>query len=147
VVLVPALAFAAWHVYATVRLGGALGSPNAEFPLTNFVQEIRGSFAAGSPAYGAWDFLYLMLVLGGGVGVVASLRRSVSATGICATLLFLVLLVPEFGDVWSDTRLTAPLFALVLAVGLDQRNRRLVAIPVAAASLTLLIPAAIAGVF
>jgi hypothetical protein len=147
VVLVPAAAFVGWQIYIALRYGGQVGGPNAMIPLTNFVQEIHRSFANGSVAYGVWDLLYLLLVLAAGIGALASLRRRITPAGIAASLLALTVLVPEFGDVWSDTRVSAPLFALLLAVGLEQRDRRLSTISAAAAAMTILIPFAIPGVF
>jgi hypothetical protein len=55
--------------------------------------------------------------------------------------------VPTLGDVWSDARLSAPLFVLLLIDGLHQGNRYAVRIGAAAAALTILIPFAIGGVF
>jgi hypothetical protein len=147
VVVVPAVTFFGWQVYISLRHGGLVGTSNAEFPLFNFAQEIHSSFARGSLAYGLWDLLYLTLVLVAGMAAFVSLRTRVTPAGIGAALLALTLLVPEFGDVWSDTRLSAPLFALILAVSLELKDRRLAAIPAAAAALTILIPVAIPGVF
>jgi hypothetical protein len=147
VVLVPAAAFVGWQIYIGLLHGGQVGGANVEIPLTNFVQEIHFSFANGTPTYGIWDLLYLLLILAAVLGAFASLRRRVTVTGLAASLMALTVLVPEFGDVWSDTRVSAPLFALLLAVGLELRDRRLSAIPAAAAWMTILIPLAIPGAF
>jgi tryptophan-rich sensory protein len=76
-------------------------------------------------------------------GIAASIAlawRKTTAAGIAAALFGLSLLVVVFGDPWSYTRLSAPMFAGLLLGGLQQRSRAALLICAAAAAMTLLMP-------
>jgi hypothetical protein len=140
VVVVPSAAFAAWRVYITARYGGSVGGAGLGLPFVNLVQELRGSIQTGPASYAAWDVVYLLLVLAAAGAALASLRHRVTITSAAACTLALGVLVPTLGDVWSDTRLAAPLFVVLLVDGLQRRNRCSVLIGSAAAAMTVLIP-------
>jgi len=59
---------------------------------------------------------------------------------VAALLFALSLLVLKFGDPWSYSRLSAPMFAALLIAGLLRRDRPALAISVAGAVLTLVMP-------
>lgn len=144
VVLVPSLAFAGWQAYLAVRYGGLIGGAPLSVPIFNLVREVRGSFASYPPA-GVWDLGYALLILAASWAALRSLRAGVTVVNACACALALGVLVPTLGDIWSDARLSAPLFALVLVDGLQRKDRRSVLIGTAAAAMTVLLPIAIPG--
>jgi hypothetical protein len=139
-IAVPLAAFFAWQLYVAARNGGLPGDANLGLPLVNLVQEARWSVAAGPPLYAAWDIVYLGLTVAAVGAALVSLRRRLTVTSAAAGAVALATLIPAFGDVWSDTRLTAPLFGLLLIDGLQRRNRPALAISAAAASMTVLLP-------
>jgi hypothetical protein len=145
VVVMPSAAFAAWQVYITVRYGGPVGDAGLSLPLVNLVQEVRWSMHSFPPLTAAWDLIYVLLILAAAVAALMSLRARVTITSAGACMLALGVLVPTLGDVWSDTRLSAPLFAVLLVDGLERRDRRSVMIGATAAAMTILIPFAIPG--
>jgi hypothetical protein len=147
VVVVPSAAFAAWQAYITVRYGGLVGGADLSLPLVNLVQEVRWSIRSYPPLGATWDLVYVLLILAASVAALMSLRRRVTITSAAAGALTLGVLVPTFGDIWSDTRLSAPLFALLLVDGLQRRNRPAVLIGTAAAAMTILLPFALHGSF
>jgi hypothetical protein len=105
---------------------------------------VRRALRSGSVVSSAWDLAYLGLMLAGLGAAVALARRSVSAPVIAALLFSLSLLVLTFGNDWSYTRLSAPLFATLLLAGLERRARPAIAVCVAVAALGALVPLAIA---
>lgn len=148
VVVVPIAAFCAWQAYVTVRYGGLLGtSDTGGIPGLNLVQEIRTSIAtAPTFAFAAWDTMYVVLMIAGIVAAAASLRRGISIPGVAACGVAIGILLPTFGDPWSDTRVSAPLFALLLVEGLQRRSRWTLLLCAAVTSMTLLIPSSLPGV-
>jgi hypothetical protein len=144
-VVIPAAAFMAWQAYITIRVGGPVGSPAASLPLWNLVQEIRWSLSSGLPLYGGWDTVYVALIVVAAVvaAVSAVRRRSLLAAAALATSLGV--LIPTLGDSWGDTRLSAPLFALLLLDGLHRDDRLAIGVCGAAAAMSLLAPFAIPG--
>jgi hypothetical protein len=108
---------------------------------------VRWSMHSYPPLAATWDLVYVLLILAASVAALSSLRHRVTiiSAGTCA--LALGVLVPTLGDVWSDTRLSAPLFALLLVDGLQRRNRPAVLISTAAAAMTILLPFALPGSF
>jgi hypothetical protein len=66
--------------------------------------------------------------------------RRRTAASIAALLFGLSLLVLVFGDPWSYTRLSAPMFAALLLCGLELRHRPALLLCAAAAGLALLAP-------
>jgi hypothetical protein len=145
VLLLPPAAFAAWQAYITGRYGGRVGGADLSLPLMNLVHEVRGSIHNGPPLAAAWDLVYVVLILAAAVAALMSLRRRVTITSAGACALALGVLVPVLGDVWSDTRLSAPLFAVLLVDGLQRGDRRSVLISTTAAAMTVLLPFAVPG--
>lgn len=145
VIVMPAAVFAVWQIYITARYGGPVGGAGLSLPLVNVIQEVRGSFHSYPPLTGAWDLVYGLLILAAAVAALMSLRRRVTITSAGACALALGILVPTLGDVWSDTRLSAPLFAVLLVDGLERGSRRAVLISTAATVMSILIPFAIPG--
>jgi hypothetical protein len=146
VVVIPSTIFAAWQGYVMARYGGPIGGAPLSVPLVNLVRELKGSFRGYAPT-ADWDLANVLLILAASGAAICSLRRRVTVLNTAACALAVGVLVPTLGDVWSDARLSAPLFALLLVDGLHERNRNAVAIGTAAAALTILIPLAIPGAF
>lgn len=146
VVVMPSAIFAAWQAYVMARYGGRIGGAGLSLPLVNLVQELRGSFAGYGPT-AVWDLANVLLILAASGAAMWSVRRRVTVINMAACALAIGVLVPTLGDVWSDARLSAPLFVLLLIDGLHQGNRYAVRIGGAAAALTILIPFAIGGAF
>jgi len=138
--------FAAWQAYLMTRYGGPIGGAGLSVPLVNLVQELRGAFRGYAPT-AVWDLAHVLLILAASGTAMWSLRRRVTVINAAACALTLGVLVPTLGDVWSDARLSAPLFTLLLVDGLHQRNRYAVGIGTIAAAMTILIPFAIPGAF
>lgn len=144
-VLVPALAFSAWQLYIRVRGGGAISAPGSAFaaPFTQLGAELHHALHAASAVDGAWDILYLTAMVTGMALAAAHARRGPSAPAVAALLFALVLPVLTFGDAWSYTRLSAPLFACLLLAGLERRARGTLLICAAVAALGALVPLSI----
>ena len=144
----PVAAFGLWQAYLSLRYGGLLGDANASIPGLNLVQEVRSSIAhAPVPTYAAWDVIYVGLIVAGVLAAFSSLRRGLTLPALAACAASLGVLVPVLGDPWSDTRLSAPLFALLLVDALQRRRRRTLALCATVAGMTLLTPISIPGVF
>jgi hypothetical protein len=146
VIVIPVAVFAAWLAYVMARFGGPIGGAGLSVPLMNLVSELRASFRGYGPT-AVWDLANVLLILAATGAAMWSLRRRVTGINTAACALAIGVLVPTLGDVWSDARLSAPLFVLVLIDGLHQGNRYAVRIGAAAAALTILIPFAIGGAF
>ena len=146
VIVVPAVAFAAWQAYITARYGGPVGGAPLNLPLTNLVHEVRGAWRGYRPM-ALWDTAYVMLILAAVISAGLSLRCRMSPTSLAACALSLGILIPTLGDAWSDTRLSAPLFALLLLDGLERGCRRNLSVAAAASAMTLFIPLGIPGAF
>ena len=145
VIVLPATAFIAWQAYVAIRIGGLPGHANLGLPFANLIQEARWSLAGRPPLYAAWDIAYLLLILAA-VGIAFwSAWRRLTVTSAAAAAIAIGVLVPSFGDIWSDTRLSAPLFALLLIEGLEHRRRPALMVSAAAASMTLLLPLGLAN--
>ncbi len=142
VVMIPALAYVVWQSYASVRYGGSVASPGSAYrlPFVGVLDEVRHALDDSSRRSTAWDLAYLGLMM---AGIVAALRLVIlqaSAAGVAALLFGLGLLVLVFGDPWSYTRLSAPLFATLLLGGLQRSSRPALVVCVAAAALTVVLP-------
>lgn len=135
VVLVPTVVFAIWQLYVMIRAGGPLGTSPAMIPFTNMTQEI----AHAIPVAGGTGFVDIIWVVLMAVAVglsVRCLRAGLSALSMAAVALCISVVLPEFGDFWSDTRLAAPLFAVLLLDGLVRRDRPQVVVGTTAAALS-----------
>jgi branched-subunit amino acid transport protein len=139
VLLIPTALFLIWHVYLTARFGGALGTSSAMFPLTNMVSEIRTAVRLESTWVAIWDSIYVLVMCGAVVLAVRSVRRRVTVMSATALALCVSVVIPEFGDFWSDTRLSAPLLAILLLDGLRRRDRAQIALGATAGAMMLLI--------
>ncbi|MGA9858386.1 MAG: hypothetical protein WBQ18_11035 [Solirubrobacteraceae bacterium] len=142
--VVPVLAFGAWQVYIAARVGGSTSAPGTAFaaPFTGIITEAGHAMHNDSAIHGAWDLMYLgLMVVGLGVAA-AMVRTQRSAPAIAALLFGLTLLVLTFGYAWSYTRLSAPMFACLLLVGLERRHRVALPICVVVATLGVLLPLA-----
>jgi hypothetical protein len=142
VVLVPAIAYLGWQLYASVRYGGWLASPGSAYrpPFVGFVDELRRALDDHSRRDTVWDVAYLLLSAAGILAALDLVRRRVSAAAVAAALFGLSLLILVFGDPWSYTRLSAPMFAALLLGGLELRSRPALTVCAAAAALTLVAP-------
>jgi hypothetical protein len=144
-VIVPTGAFIAWQAYVDARYGGNAASTSLAFlpPFQGLIDEIRHAVAAAPGRRSvAWDLAYLGLMSAGIAAAIALVWQKVTVAGLAALLFGLSLLVLVFGDPWSYTRLSAPMFAALLLGGLEQRNRVTLAICVAGAAMTALAPLA-----
>lgn len=142
-VLVPAAAFIAWQAYIDARYGSNVASTSTNAylpPFVGLIDEVRHALADASRRNTAWDLAYLGLMAAGIAASIALAWRKTTAAGIAAALFGLSLLVVVFGDPWSYTRLSAPMFAGLLLGGLQQRSRAALLICAAAAAMTLLMP-------
>ncbi len=139
VVVVPAAVFAAWQAYVMIRAGGPLGTSQATIPFLNMVQEVVGSLRAGPTTFALWDLVYVALMFVAVLLAVRSLCRRVTVLSAAACALCVGVVIPVFGDFWSDTRLSAPLFAVLLVDGLQRRDRASVTVATAASAMTALI--------
>ena len=137
VVLVPAGVFAVWQIYVMIRAGGPLGTSPAMIPFTNMTQEI----ARAVPVAGGIGFVDIIWVVLMAVAVglsVRCLRAGATALSVAACALCVSVVLPEFGDFWSDIRLAAPLFAVLLLDGLQRRDRPQIVVGTTAAALSVL---------
>jgi hypothetical protein len=139
VIAIPAVAFAAWQTYLTVRLGGPLGTAPGAIPLVNLVQEAIWSLRGWPAAVGGWDLVYVALVFGAMGLALRSLRARITVTSAAAGALCVVIALPMLGDFWGDTRLSAPLLSMLLLDGLQRRDRLSVGLATAASAMTLFI--------
>jgi hypothetical protein len=146
-VVVPAIAFLGWQVYIDSRYGGNVLSTAQSMmvPFDNFLQEARHALRQDAPLEGVWDLCYLALTLAAMAVAVRLAWRRVTAASLAAVLFAASLTLLLFSDEWNDTRLSAPLFVVVLLVGLEQRDRLAVRVCALAAALTVLIPVALGG--
>ncbi len=145
---VPAVAFGLWQAYLALRYGGFVGTANPGIPGLNLIQEARWSIAR-TPAftYTAWDLAYLALIAAGVLAALTSQRREITIPGLAACAATLGILLPTLGDPWADTRLSAPLFALLLVDALQRRRRVTLVLCAAVTGMTLLTPISVPGVF
>jgi hypothetical protein len=146
VVAIPTLAFGGWQAYIMARYGGPVGGADLGLPLVNLIEEVRGDLH-WPVTTALWDAAYVLLIVIAAGAALRSLTRRVTITSAAACALALGVLVPTLGDPWSDSRLSAPLFALVLIDGLDTGRRFPVVVSALAAALSILIPVAIPGTF
>lgn len=144
-VAIPAVAFAAWQVYIAARIARSTSAPGTAFspPFGAIATEVGHALHNASAVDGAWDLVYLGLMLGGVAVAAAMTRRHRTAATIAALLFGLMLLVLTFGYAWSYTRLSAPMFACLLLAGLEGRHRGALRICALVASLGALVPLAI----
>ena len=147
VVAVPTGCFCAWQAYVTIRYGGPTGTAGLHPPLVNLFDELRNSLRSPDKLLASWDALYVALILAASAAAFDSARRRLTVTSAAVAAVAISVMLPTMGDVWSDTRDSAPLFALLLVDGLHRRDRRSILISAAAAAMTLLIPLAVPGSF
>jgi hypothetical protein len=143
VVIVPAAAFVAWQVYVDARYGSNVASTSSssyQAPFVGLIDEVRRTFSLGSRRDILWDLAYLGLISAGIAASFALVREKVTVPAVAAVAFGLSLLVVTFGDSWSYTRLSAPMFAALLLGGLWQRNRAALLICAAAAVMTAIAP-------
>jgi len=142
-------AYLAWQAYATVKLGAvpALATPSGQFgaPLAPFPHQIaqtaRDAGAGGQHLLLALaNPLYLAGIVAASVLAIWALVRRIDATAICAGLFALVAVSQTYGDHWSYTRATAPLFALVALIAIERRYKRALVFVAAGAALLPLYP-------
>jgi hypothetical protein len=148
-IVVPLLAFFGWRAYvstlhsATVRghsVAVVTGSTTTVVPhFANFVQAARSAIDGGA-LRASWILAYLGLTAAAMLWSVAMLARGRSAAAFLAPLLSLTLGFTFLGDQWALTRYTAPLFCMLLLVGLERRSRVSLALSAGAAVMTLLLP-------
>jgi hypothetical protein len=141
-VLVPVLAFVAWQIYIDARYGGNAASTSGAFlpPFQGLIDEVRHAVDDPQRRDTAWELAYLGLMGAGILAAVSLVWQKITGPGVAALLFGLSLLVLVFGDPWSYTRLSAPMFAALLVAGLEQRNRPALVVCAAAAALTALVP-------
>ena len=144
VVVLPALVFIGWQLYIDLRFGGNAAANSVAFlpPFVGVVKEIKRTFHDHSARDIVWELTFIGLM---GAGILAAARlvwQRVTAAGVAALLLGLSLLVLLFGDPWSYTRLSAPMFATLALSGVERRSWIALGVCTAGAALTLLMPLA-----
>jgi hypothetical protein len=142
VVVGPAGLYLAWQGYVHLRHGIGTSAPGTALsaPFTGLFDEAQRAFAGNLNAASVWDLVYLGLIVGGIGTAFVLLRRGITAPAVAALLFGLVLLILTFGNDWSYTRLSAPLFAALLLGGLERRTPAAIAICSAVAAMGALVP-------
>lgn len=145
-IVLPTIAFLLWHFYVEMRAGGSVGGAGIRPPFLSIIDQFR---ALGSVPVSmrAWEIGYVLLMVGAVVAAVRSVRREINVASVAAALFALTFLIAPFNDAWGSARDSLPMLALLLVVGLQRNERSWLAIPVAAAAMTALIPLAIPGSF
>jgi hypothetical protein len=142
-VVVPALAYVGWQAYIGARYGTVVASSGQAYlpPFVGVVDEVGHALDDPHVLNRIWDLIYIALMVVGIGAAIAMVARGASTAAAIAALLFgLSLLVLVFGDPWSYTRLSAPMFAALLVAGLQRRNPPALVVCAAAATLTVLVP-------
>jgi thiamine transporter ThiT len=143
----PIAAFAAWQLYLLDRFDRLASSttPDGQFlsPFEGLIDSADRAISDPSLGSVVWDLGFLILVVAAMVVAVLAARRGPNAPAVTA-LCFAVLavLVTYDADHWNYTRITAPLMASLVVLGLDEEDRAALTVPALAACLTLLIPVA-----
>ncbi|HET9102347.1 MAG TPA: hypothetical protein VFN55_03260 [Solirubrobacteraceae bacterium] len=150
-VVVPALAFWGWQLYARTRVLGA-GAGHAQISggtvasLSGYSAELHGIFVHPFTAASLWDLACVALMLVASILAVTLLRRGARAEVLAAILFAASLVVITFGDWWGEGRYSLPLFAMVLIAGLEHRSRVALGICATVAVLGVAIPYVVPGV-
>ncbi len=142
VVVGPTALYLAWQAYVHLRHGTGTSAPGTAFasPLTGLFNEAQRALAGNLNAASVWDLAYLALIVAGIGTALLLMRRGITAPAVAAVLFGLVLLFLTFGNDWSYTRLSAPLFAALLLGGLERRTPPALAACSAVAALGALVP-------
>ena len=120
-------------------------TPEGQFgaPLGGLLDSADRALSDASLGGAVWDLAFLLLVAGAVVAAILAARHGLTAPVLAAMGFAVVaLLVSYDSDHWNYTRLTAPLLASLVVLGLDERDRVALAVPALAACLTFLIPIA-----
>jgi hypothetical protein len=145
---IPALAvFAGWQLYLVDRFDRLASSttPDGQFgaPLGGLLDSADRALSDASLGGAVWDLAFLVLIAAAVVAAVLAVRHGLTAPAAAAVGFAVVaVLVSYDSDHWNYTRLTAPLLASLVVLGLDERDRAALAVPALAACLTFLIPIA-----
>lgn len=154
VLVVPAVLFVAWQAYLRVRyVPGATVAAPAQLtgtwafpPFAGLIGEPHLASQLEPAHIVGWNMAYVALLLVGGATALQLLRRDVHTMSVAAALMLGVLaVIPRIDSAWPLTRYGAPLLVTLLVAGLRLRSRSAVAIPVAAAVLSLWLPLVIRG--
>lgn len=143
----PLAVFAGWQLYLVDRFDRLASSttPEGQFgaPLGGLLDSVDRALSDASLGGAVWDLAFLLLVACAVVAAVLAARHGLTAP-VTAAVGFAVVavLVSYDSDHWNYTRLTAPLLASLVVLGLDERDRLALAVPGLAACLTFLIPIA-----
>ena len=136
--IVPILVFFAWQGYVLARAGGSLGtSATGAAPFAAMVAEVRDTFSGFGPAWGTVNFLYLALTAVALALCLVALRRGLTALSLTGLVFAAFVVLPSLDDPWGATRLTTPLFLVLLADGLQRRDRFTVGVCAAASAMTV----------
>jgi hypothetical protein len=151
VLTVPIAAFIGWRLYirslsaatlhSVVSPGSGIGSAGSILPHFGvFADAARQALHSGPPLRAAWILTYLGLTVAAMLWGVVMLVRGRTATAVLVPLLSLTLGFTFLGDQWALTRYTAPIFLVLLLVGLERRSRVALALCAGAATMTFLLP-------
>lgn len=150
-VVLPVAAFGAWqayiHLHSPVIAGAAKAGATSPLLLPSFsglADRVRLLLSGTPPLIATWEVVYLVLVVAAALTALLLVRRG-RAAGIGALLFAGTLVLIQFGDQWGLTRYTAPLFAMLLLVGLERQSRLAKTICVAATGMSLFLPWLIVG--
>jgi len=145
-VALPMLAFGAWYLYVCFRSGGTSGGAGVTLPVVHFATQV-GAAVADPDGMIVWEVAYVLLMLVASGAAARAFARRQTVVSAAAALFALTFLVAPFNDVWGEARDSLPMLALLLVIGLERRDSRLLAICSAAAAMTALVPLAIPGSF
>lgn len=146
-VVIPAVALAGWQAYIAFRNGGIAHQAGTMFPFTTFVHDIHDALQNSLASFTRWDLAYEAIIIVGVIVALSTVWRRPNLFSIGAALFALGLAVGAFEPVWSDTRDSLPLLALLLIAGLQDKRRLNLAVCVCAAAMTAAIPLGIPGIF
>jgi hypothetical protein len=106
------------------------------------VTNLERASADPDPRSLLWDWAYLLLLVG--AALLAALRavRGPDLLRVSAAVFGIVVLFQIYGDRWSFTRASAPLFVCLALSGLERNDRVALGFALAAAALELLVPGA-----
>jgi hypothetical protein len=143
----PVAVFVAWQLYLVERFERLASSttPEGQFgaPFGGLLDSADRALSDSSPGGAVWDLAFLALVVAAVLVAALAARHRRTApviTAVCFAVF--AVLVTYDSDHWNYTRLTAPLLASLVILGLDERDRGALVVPALAACLTLLIPVA-----
>jgi hypothetical protein len=145
-VVLPAAAFLAWHFYIETVAVGHIGNAASTLPFDSFIRGWnRALHLHGTMKI--WDVAFEVIMCTASAVALISIWWDRSALSLMAALTVFGMGIADYGVLQGDTRDSAPLFLLLLAVGLERRSWWRLAPCAAAAAMTLLLPLLVPEIF